>query len=597
MKFVYPNEGKKMSAINLICGENDTGKSFTLQRIRAMYDKNILNELGFEIKYDTTEGTVKNDSIFFGKVWKHNDKSGGYTFSSQKVLHPSDGPKIFENILKFCYELLFCEKREKTTIEEFCDPQNVQVRLDLINKLEIDIDEEVCYPCNAAHPLVKQIERVFKNKRLYYRFIKINGNEAPRFEVVLVNNNNFAIPYDAWSEGQKCMFFALLTLHYQKSDLILIDEIENHLHPTYISQLFEVIKRMNAQCIVVTHHPHVIFSNYVDKIFYIANLDAESNNASRQIVRYCHGQRGAQPFEREIYTLENDFERIANVYQLFDKRDNQLLHLSHYFQKELEVDIYSALNSLGSANTPVEAKDTVLPDKQTQMLYKSLEPYFKSESLSILDIGAGYGRVKLEIDKYNRVVSNNNWFLLNIDSEQEEETRKKFENDENVYSISSFEQVPDDSIDIALLANVIHEITPEKFAENLSNVYHKLSKNGKLVILEMEPLLHPEKFAVSYNYGELVSLFNALHWRCQKHAISYRNVNLYCIVITVCEGGISDKEKIKEELDKLWENNLYNSICSYDTCPSELTYENYLQLIQDMTTIASINAYQMKIWR
>ena len=30
--------------------------------------------------------------------------------------------------------------------------------------------------------------------------------------------------------------------------------------------------------------------------------------------------------------------------------------------------------------------------------------------------------------------------------------------------------------------------------------------------------------------------------------------------------------------------------------PDTLTYENYVKMIQDMTTIASINAYKKEIW-
>ena len=588
LEFVYPNKENRLSAINLICGENYTGKSFILSKIRELYEKRTIQDVGFTAKYTSVGDDNQNSAIYFGKVWKHNDKCGGYTFDSKKIMQSSDGPSIYKNILHFCYDILFSNNKLNITYAEFCDPKNIKLRLKLVNQIEIDMSGEKCYPCDGKHSLVKKLERIFKNKRLYYRFTKIKGHSVPRFELVLVNANDFIVPYDS--------FFALLTLQYEKSDLILIDEIENHLHPTYISQLFEIIKEMHVQCIVITHHPHVIFSKYIDKVFYIVNLDTKFNNTERQIVKYKHSHNNQQPFNREIYTLENDFERISNVYQLFDKRDNQLLHLSQYFLKEIEMNVYSILNILGSANKPVDSKQTVLPDLQTQLLYKNLISHFQNRELNILDIGAGFGRVKSELDKYSQISANNKWYLYNIEPEQVEATRRKFEDNSNVYSISDYEEIDNNSIDLVLLANVIHEITPHSFSEILYKISTKMRKNGMLVILEMEPLLHPEKFAVPYNYGELVSFFNSLKWRCQSYPMNHRNVNLYCLTIIKGEYSISDKEYILDYLNNLWEQKLIDSLSSYDVGPTTLTYDNYIRMIQDMTTIVSINSYKKKIW-
>lgn len=596
MKFAYPKTENEFATINLNCGENYTGKSFILSKIRSLYEEQRVEQFGFTIKYVQTDSDNMTNVLYFGKVWKHNDKCGGYTFDSKKTLNSSDGPKIYENILHFCYDLLFSKNKLGITDNDFFNFQNVDLRLKLIDQLNIDVEGEKCYPCNKEHPLVQKLEKLFKNKRLYYRFTKLKGHSAPRFELVLVNANGFSVPYDSWSDGQKCVFFSLLTLEYEKSDLLLIDEIENHLHPTYISQLFEIIKQLKTQCIVVTHHPHVIFSNYVDRVFYITNTDDKFNNSERQIVQYKHSHMNQQPFSREIYTLENDFERISNVYQLFDRRDNQLLHISQYFLKEIEVSIYAQLNALGSSNKPVHSKNSVLPDSQTQMLYKNLKAYFRDNHLNILDVGAGFGRVKMELDKYNEISSKNNWYLFNVEPEQVELTKLKFEKNSNVYSIFDYTQIEDDSIDLVLLANVIHEITPISFSEILYNISKKMKTTGMLVILEMEPLLHPEKFAVPYNYGELVTFFNTIKWRCQNYSMNHRNVNLYCLTITKREQSIADKQIILDYLNNLWERKLSDSLSSYDMSPDTLTYENYVKMIQDMTTIASINAYKKEIW-
>ncbi len=78
--------------------------------------------------------------------------------------------------------------------------------------------------------------------------------------------------------------------------------------------------------------------------------------------------------------------------------------------------------------------------------------------------------------------------------------------------------------------------------------------------------------------------------------MNHRSVNLYCLTITRREQSIADKQIILDYLNNLWERKLSDSLSSYDMSPDTLTYENYIKMIQDMTTIASINAYKKEIW-
>ena len=82
MKFAYPRTEKEFATINLVCGENYTGKSFILSKIRSLYEEQRVEQFGFTIKYVQTDPDNMTNVLYFGKVWKHNDKCGGYTFDS-----------------------------------------------------------------------------------------------------------------------------------------------------------------------------------------------------------------------------------------------------------------------------------------------------------------------------------------------------------------------------------------------------------------------------------------------------------------------------------------------------------------------------------
>ena len=61
----------------------------------------------------------------------------------------------------------------------------------------------------------------------------------------------------------------LASLAHDATPIVLFDEIENHLHPAYMSLLLSALKERSVQTIVSTHHPHLIFSDHADRVFFL----------------------------------------------------------------------------------------------------------------------------------------------------------------------------------------------------------------------------------------------------------------------------------------------------------------------------------------
>lgn len=597
LELAVPSNGK--GTVNLLCGENCSGKSYILQHLEMIYRtaKETDGKLGFELSYCMDSGKLdEKRALYYGKIWKLKDKCASFHFATQKNkgADPTDGPVgLFENTLRFVYELIFSKNESNISEEIFSDINNVNLRLELIDKINVAKEGEICYPCDKNHPLVQQIEAVISNRRLYYRFYHEKKGQIC-IEFVFVKPDGHVITQSKWSDGQKSVFYLLINLYFQNSSVVILDEIENHMHPSYISKILNIIKQSGRQCIVSTHHPHVIFSEYVDQVYYIELEKTEFPSDEREPIEY---KPSTKAFPRKITNLLSDYNKISNVYKLFDQRDAQLLNLSKFFQLEGELAFYKMLESLPTANTPVPSKNTTLPDKQTDMFYDLTKHSSHSEKIRILDVGAGLGRIKEELDKRYILSDTFIWYLLNPDKEQHENVKTLFQEDENVFPVTKYDEIPNSLFDIVIVANVIHEITPLAFANIISEAQNKLKPEGEMIILDMEPLLHAEQYAVPYNPAELVTLFNELGWVATSNLLPHKFVTLYRIRVKKANSKELTEQTINKKIERLWKKKYRDALAGYNVMQDKkLSGGEYQKKLQDMVTVISIGSYFEKIW-
>ena len=567
---------KNRGTVHLFCGENSVGKSYILSKLESLYRG--VKDSGFEIETETRDDGLSSDvSLYYGKIWKQKDRCASFHFTNtkKKDIAPSDGPtELYPSTLRFIYECAFPES--EVPIDTFADVSEWEARMNLVKGVEAEA--KTCFPCPAEHPLVKAFESIVEGYRLYYQFFHEQKGEIC-FEFVLVTPDGYISTQSKWSDGQKTVFYLLLNLHYQKSSVVILDELENHMHPYYISKILEVVRQSGRQCILSTHHPHVIFSEYVDKVFYLELV----KNGAFPIERYpMENIQSKRVFRRKVYELDSDFEKITNTYKLFDSRDTQLLKLSRYYQNEIELRAYEIVSKIRVSNSPVGVGKTTLPDKQSQLLGRTVG------SGRILDIGAGYGRIRDELEKMTHTDAE--WYLLNFDIVQHEKTKARFKHIDQVHPIHRYDEVEDHSVDAVIVANVIHEITPPALRQLLVEAEKKLKKGGRLFIIDMEPLLYAEHYAVPYNYNEVESLLNANGWACNHDIVPHKFVTLYVVIA----------EKIGEtvfyDIEGLWEVKLRNALAVYRTAGGN-SLADYQKMMQAMTTVCSIDSFNAGVWK
>ena len=118
--------------------------------------------------------------------------------------------------------------------------------------------------------------------KLYFRFLKkAEGHEQA--ELVLRYSPRHHYPYCSWSHGQRVLFCFLCVIEYFEIEVLLLDELETHLHPQFMTFLFERIKAKIPQTIAATHHPHLIFSKLVDSIWYLEVAPDDYNAPENEV--------------------------------------------------------------------------------------------------------------------------------------------------------------------------------------------------------------------------------------------------------------------------------------------------------------------------
>ncbi len=502
---------------------------------------------------------------------------------------PGDRPPYrHASLYFFLRQLLYHFPDRKISKEDWFDDANVRIRF-----LESLDTEHTLYQCSRQDTFVKKTEKLLGGV-LFFR--KASRN---LLELTIITAHHLMVPYPEWSDGQKQAFYLMLMLDYSQSNIFLFNEIENHLHPSYMTFLMSFIKESVSQSFISTHHPHVIFTEFADQVFYIETFSSSEKSLSslhEKTIRYTKIDRQRAP-SRKVITLDNGFQEISATYKLFDLQDRQLLRQCSNISKLVEVESYEILLHIFQTEV-VPASNKPLPDRQTQLLVqiikKALGDNVNEKNIHILYLGAGLGRIAKELSKMSiwQVKSSIHWICW----EPDQELRNNFTDTLKGIGVHadiprSFDELPVSACQIALIANVIHEVTPEDFSILIFSAFRAIRnvKNGRIVILEIYPLLRAEKYAVAYPCTYLVKFLNSCGFFCTYDTFSINDAQGYCIAAKPNNDNLSI-DIIKRALIELWDE-LEKEICSSYACQEEITsYIEYRRTILELTTLASIAA-------
>ena len=258
--------------------------------------------------------------------------------------------KYFQEILKEDFQTYF-QKYSQEYFQEFnCkifsnffnsalkeEHHEFQIKIKNFNRIinndseNFDVFDKI-YLCKQSNPLVKTFQKAVEGY-LYFGAAR-NTGMIPTF-VIRSFDGERILKYTDWSDGEKAIFTFLLEIYYVKPEILLIDEIETHFHPDYISELLFFIKRTAKQSIIVTHHPHVIFSRFIDKVIYISPIEnSDKQHPAKNIEIINEETFKKYKARRKIQELNTYQKKIESTYSLFDQKDHQVLQLYSLFAGE-----------------------------------------------------------------------------------------------------------------------------------------------------------------------------------------------------------------------------------------------------------------------
>ena len=639
-------------ALTIIAGKNRTGKSHLLRHTeRAVRAHN--QKLSESAVSDPTMGAAAanvvvhalDPSLHFGTLALINDVSLlldrfiSFPLFAREKDFPSKLEALLENAkAKFIATQFECAEalleafqgqfnRHLTDEENHWETDKDMKALDLLGKLPLTgeqglsqtslvagreraglarkLDEKKIYRANSEMcPALREFEAL-TGSSVYLR----SNSKSKGMELVLRHGPNeifsFGGRQGGWSQGYKVMISLFILIVYGRPQILLIDELENHLHPEFISKVCAFIKRYVPQTIVVTHHPHLIFSAFTDSAWYIElETSLEPAPDVDEFPSDVTVEKRAAP-RRRIVRLSSDFERISATYALFDGRDKQLLDLASSCHEQLSIGLLQEIEQ-GLTLEVAESSQSAFQDTQTTQVAAVLQQMKSLASaqfrqMTMLDYGAGLGRVFFELQKTSSA------HLLDIDwyfYEPSHEMCKRLKNllDTNDLPIrkdkvlGALSSLGGGSIDVALLANVLHECTISGIVETFKQLSYLLVDGGNLLIAELTPLLSPERFGFSYAAEEIRQIANAFGYAASTSAIPIRS-GLVTAHLTICQKRLTpDFEEGTKLLSELWKRKRRDLLQQYSAEISLSSTRNAIKVASILHAIASIDAHTEGFW-
>lgn len=392
--------------------------------------------------------------------------------------------------------------------------------------------------------ILKNIISNFLEKDLEWNHLESDVNEQDEYVEIKATGfwtlNGREFNYNDFSEGEKVLFTYAMLLFLLSSNpnikfnesIIIIDEPELNLHPNaqikFIKSLQELIKD-EGQLIIATHSLSIISNLDYDSIF---------------LVR-----------DGEIKTPASCIP--------YDSVDD-LMGFNEHYHKMVEFLVstptWAMTNFMAQCFDNPDVYEVANPNDPQLDLFKRL--IYEHDSLSILDFGAGKGRL---LDKLKE--SESIWKRINCydcyDIATEYNDLLKSKGASNVINNLSF--LESGRYDLVMVVNVLHEIPVQEWATILNKLRMTLNENGIMAIIEDTKLpigeLPNENGFLILDKDEFSILLGDKSTFITPREERYKN-RIICCIIHKKHMNIIDDRTIISALEKLKINSL-NSIKEY----------------------------------
>ena len=342
--------------------------------------------------------------------------------------------------------------------------------------------------------------------------------------------------YAEFSDGEKVLFaYALLFFLLDQNpnlkireSIILIDEPELHLHPDSEIDLIEGVKDVikdKGQLIIATHSINILSMLNYDEIFMVRD--------------------GCITHPSQV-TPGQSLSELMGIEERVNKLTDFLSSIS----------IWAFVNFITQCFSNPEIITTANPnDPQIETFKKAIREKTNKNSNTLLDFGAGKGRVYQQLKFDSEFINNVNYCAL--EPNEDCHAALKELGTTNIYT--KYTELPENNFDFVLLCNVLHEIPVIDWVKNLNAIIKSLKSDGHLIIIEPKVLNKGEKIDKTgyllLGLEEIKELFN-LPELPTKITISDREDVITCVVIEKSKLSSVSKSEITKTLKKLEDRTL-----------------------------------------
>lgn len=342
--------------MNLICGPNGIGKTTILECIAHTFSasstkilkRNSLSKQGKFISTVDIDGSIQNKVVDINDFTPYKDSqiNGLQQYSSYLMSLKVNRTFIHQPLHAVSKDV---DKAAHVIYEEakhgvkILEVKNWFVNRHLYSAHEGSLTEEQQSNLELAKRCFAIIDEQFTFSR-----VQASDNE------IMVNTPNGEIYYEYLSSGFKSLVSILfgiikdIEFRFKSpcmqaenfNGIILIDELELHLHPTWQAKVTRILKEVfpDAQFIVTTHSPHMVQNALPQEIIALERIDGK-------------------PEQRELLSEEFGFQGWSIEEVLIDVMGMQ----------DTRTNIYQ--ETIKQFETYIEQED----DKQAQETFKILE--------------------------------------------------------------------------------------------------------------------------------------------------------------------------------------------------------------------------------
>ena len=533
----------KFNKVNCIVGSNGSGKTRLLENILEKLKKkdyedfldksltdNRLNLQDFDVRQSKIVGKeFYNDKLKSNIILTEVDLNNQNFITKMKnlidescllssTLYIDNSLKknniIFSNLIGSIEKkivntnLVDVDKYKLNNIDEALDNDAINFISDFVRKYiahERDKDFSIKGIRLKNHAKTSNNVKGYVNSKNYEKLRNIIlefTKKSLDFEIDSINNeisiqlNNIDLSSKLFSPGETILLkyailFFLLEISTKaniKNSIVIIDEIENHLHPEaqviLIRRLRELLKD-NGQLFVATHSLHILAEMNLDEIYYV-----ENNNI------HAPGRNTPQNSIISIMGDEYKYNKLTSLLKSLND-----WHLHNYLSDCL--------------NEP----DVIFSTNTNDPQYKQFKKHISSfeNKLNVLDYGAGLARFYYT-HKEDSLTS------IKINYEAYEPNPNLLINESSEFKIyREINEIKESSKDIVLLSNVLHEIELQKWIDTFININDILNPRGYLIIMEDLYLPKGEK---AHEYGFLILNGKELRTLLGNEQIIYEELDL-----------------------------------------------------------------------